>query len=65
MYAVGLAYLNVGKASVSERLDELGVGERPGDAARVCLHVRPGRVNVGVDDRLATALAGRPLLLGG
>jgi hypothetical protein len=44
MDAVSLTYLNIGQPSILERLGELPVGERPGDAARVCPHIGAGRV---------------------
>src|ERR1700691_2087093 len=42
--AMGLAYLDIDQAGICERLRELSVGERSGDAARVCPHVRAGCV---------------------
>ncbi len=65
MDAVGLAYLDVDQAGVRERLAELPVGERSGDAAGACLHVGAGRVVhvlVGdhVGDREASAGAQDP-----
>src|SRR5271170_2798191 len=39
VYAVSLAYVNVGQPGVRECLCELLLGECPGDTAGVCLHV--------------------------